>query len=137
MFFVMFYPIKYIASVIKLPKYRIFPVIILLCVIGAYSSRNGNMFDVWTMLFFGLLGYFFVKIKLPIVPFLIGFILGKDLEKYFVDSIKGVGGSLSVFFTRPMGWVIWGLIVASIAWAVYDSKREARRAAAGNGGAQA
>ena len=55
--------------------------------------------------------------------------LGDDLEKYFVDSIKGAGGSLSVFFSRPMGWVIWGLIFASIAWAVYDGRREKKRAA--------
>lgn len=129
MFFIMFYPIKYIASVIKLPKYRIFPVILLLCVVGAYSANNGIMFDVWTMLLFGILGYIFVKIRLPVVPFLIGFILGDDLEKYFVDSIKGAGGSLSVFFSRPMGWVIWGLIFASIAWAVYDGRREKKRAA--------
>jgi putative tricarboxylic transport membrane protein len=97
--------------------------------VGAYSANNGIMFDVWTMLFFGILGYVFVKIRLSVVPFLIGFILGDDLEKYFVDSIKGAGGSLSVFFSRPMGWVIWGLIFASIAWAVYDGRREKKRAA--------
>ena len=68
MFVVMFYPIKYIARIIRLPKNRIYPIILLLSVVGAYSASNGNMFDVWVMLAFGLLGYFFVKIKLPVVP---------------------------------------------------------------------
>lgn len=120
MFIMMFYPIKYIAKVIDLPKSRIYPIIVLMCVVGSYSARNGNMFDVWTMLLFGVLGYIFGKFDIPVAPFLIGFILGDDLEKYFVDSIKGSGGSLSCFFTRPIGWVIWLLIIASIAFAIYN-----------------
>jgi putative tricarboxylic transport membrane protein len=132
MFVVMFYPIKYIARIIRLPKNRIYPIILLLCVVGAYSASNGNMFDVWVMLAFGLLGYFFVKIKLPVVPFLIGFILGDDLEKYFVDSIKGSGGSLSVFFSRPMGLVVWALIFISIAYAFYDEHKSRTRTGAGS-----
>lgn len=123
MFVVMFYPIKYITKIIQLPNKRIYPVVILLCVVGAYSASNGNMFDVWVMLAVGILGFIFVKIKLPTVPFLIGFILGDDLEKYFVDSIKGSGGSLSVFFTRPIGWVIWVLIIVSIGYALYDEHK--------------
>lgn len=123
MFVVMFYPIKYMAKIIALPKHRIYPIVLLLCVVGAYSASNGSMFDVWAMLGFGVLGYLFIKIKLPVVPFLIGFILGDDLEKYFVDSIKGSGGSLSAFFTRPMGWVIWALIIASVAYAIHDERK--------------
>ncbi len=128
MFLVMFYPIKYIAAVVKLPKHRIYPIIILLSVVGAYSASNGSMVDVWTMLGFGLLGYLFYKIKLPVVPFLIGFILGDDLEKYFVDTIKGSGGSLVAFFTRPIGWVLWALIVVSVVYAIYDERRSKLKA---------
>lgn len=127
MFVIMFFPIKYISKIVNLPKSRIFPVIILLCTVGAYATQNGNIFDVWAMLGFGILGFIFSKIHLSAPCFLIGFILGGDLEKYFVDSIKGSGGSLSVFFTRPIGWVIWGLIAASIAWAVVDARRTKKR----------
>ncbi|MCL2763607.1 MAG: tripartite tricarboxylate transporter permease [Treponema sp.] len=123
MFIIMFYPIKYISKIIQIPKNRIYPAVILLCTIGAFTSRNGNMFDVWITVVFGICGYIFTKLKLPVVPFLIGFILGGDLEKYFVDSIKGSGGSLLPFFTRPMAWVIWFLILLSIGWAIYDNIR--------------
>ncbi len=127
MFIVMFYPIKHIVKVINFPKTRIFPVIILLCTVGSYAVQNGNMFDVWTMLFFGILGYVMTKFGFSVPSFLIGFILGRDLEKYFVDSIKGAGGSLSTFFSRPIGNVIWGLIVVSLAWAFYDEHRTKKR----------
>ncbi|WP_312653807.1 tripartite tricarboxylate transporter permease [Proteiniclasticum sp.] len=123
MFIVMFYPIKYIANIIKIPKYRLYPAIILLCVVGALSTRNGNMVDVMTLILFGLVGYVFTKMKVPVTTFLIGFILGRDLEKYFVDSLKGSAGSLSVFFSRPIGNFIWVLILISLAYAYYDNRK--------------
>lgn len=129
MFIVMFYPVKYIANIIKLPKNRLYPVVIIMCVVGAYASRNGNMFDVWTLLIFGVIGYVFMKIGLPVTPYLIGFILGRDLEKYFIDSLKGSGGNLSVFFSRPIGLVIWVLILASIAYAVFDNRKAKKQMA--------
>jgi putative tricarboxylic transport membrane protein len=129
MFVMMFYPVKYIANIIKIPKNRLYPVVLVMCVVGAYASRNGNMFDVWSLLFFGLLGYIFMKINLPATPYLIGFILGRDLEKYFIDSLKGSGGSLGVFFSRPIGLVIWVLIIASLAYAFYDNRKSKKQAA--------
>lgn len=124
MFVIMFYPIKYIAKVIMIPKQRMYPIIILMCIVGTYAIRNGNMFDVWTLFIFGIAGYLFSKLGIPGAPFLIGFILGRDLEKYFVDSIKGSGGNLLCFFQRPIGLGIWMLILLSVAYAIYDNNRE-------------
>jgi putative tricarboxylic transport membrane protein len=129
MFVMMFYPVKYIANIIKIPKNRLYPVVLVMCLVGAYASRNGNMFDVWALLIFGIIGYIFMKIGLPATPYLIGFILGRDLEKYFIDSLKGSGGSLGVFFSRPIGLVIWVLIAASIVYAMYDSHRDKKKLA--------
>lgn len=133
MFLVMFYPIKYIVKVINFPRTRIYPVIILLCTVGSYAVQNGNMFDVWTMLLFGVFGYVLTKFGLSVPSFLIGFILGDDLEKYFIDSIKGSGGSLSCFFSRPIGNVIWVLILLSLVWAFYDEYRARKRNENGKG----
>lgn len=123
MFIVMFYPIKYIAKIINIPKNKLYPGIILLCIVGAFSTRSGNMVDVFTLVIFGLVGYIFSKLDLPVTTFLIGFILGRDLEKYFIDSLKGSGGSLGVFFSRPIGLVVWVLIFASLAYAFYDNRK--------------
>jgi putative tricarboxylic transport membrane protein len=119
MFITMFFPIKYIAKIIYVPRQRLYPIILLMCIVGAYRASNGVMFDVWSLIVFGLLGYFCAKFKLPSTPFLIGFILGGDLEKYFVDALKGNDGALSIFFTRgPICWVLWLLIIASIVYSV-------------------
>ncbi|WP_313164630.1 tripartite tricarboxylate transporter permease [Sedimentibacter sp.] len=123
MFIVMFYPVKHIANIIKIPKNKLYPAIVLLCIVGGFSTRNGNMVDVVTLFIFGVVGYIFSKLDLPVTTFLIGFILGRDLEKYFIDSLKGSGGDLSVFFSRPIGLGIWVLIFISLAYAFYDNRK--------------
>jgi putative tricarboxylic transport membrane protein len=128
MFAIMFFPIKFISKIILIPKYRLWPVIILMCVVGAYAASYGVMFDVWSLVIFGVLGYLFIKLKLPATPFLIGFILGGDLEKYFVDTLKGSSGDYSIFFTRgPICWTLWALIIASIVYAVVTERRDKKR----------
>lgn len=127
MFLCMFYPIKWISKIIYIPRQRLYPVIIMICVVGAYAAKNGRMFDVWSLLFAGVVGYLFGKIRIPKTCFLIGFILGKDLENYFIQSVSASKGSLLVFFSRPIGWVIWVLIIASIVYAVMDDRKQKAR----------
>ena len=125
MFIIMYFSIRTIAKLIYAPKQILYPIIIVMCVIGAYSINNGIMFDVWTLMLFGLLGYVFDKIGIQTPPFLVGFILGGQLEKYFMDSIKGSGGSLTIFFTKgPIAWILWILIIVSIGFYIYQNSKQ-------------
>ena len=130
MFLIMFFSIKLISKIIYIPRQRLYPVIIMICIVGAYATKNGRIFDVWTLLAFGVVGYIFGKIHIPASCFLIGFILGGDLENYFIQSISAANGSLLVFFTRPIGWIIWLLIFASIAYALWDNAKDKKKKAA-------
>ena len=121
MFVVMFFPIKIISNVVKVRSARMYPIILLMCVVGAYATRSGVMFDVWCLLIFGVLGYLMNKIGLPVAPFLIGFILGKDLEKYFIEAVKNNNYNLMVFFERPIALVIWALIVIFLGYSIWDN----------------
>ncbi|GAA0496536.1 tripartite tricarboxylate transporter permease [Salinibacillus aidingensis] len=124
MFILMFFSIKYMAKIVYIPKHTIYPIIIVMCVVGSYAINSGVMFDVWTLLLFGFLGYLFMKIGVQIAPFLIGFILGRQSEKYFIDSLKGSNGDLMIFFTKgPIAIVLWVLILASVIYAIYDSRK--------------
>ena len=130
MFICMFYPIKWISKIIYIPRQRMYPVIIMICIVGAYATKNGRIFDVWALLIFGVVGYIFGKIKIPASCYLIGFILGKDLENYFIQAVSAANGSLGVFFSRPIGLFIWVLIIASIAYAIYDDRNTKKKEAA-------
>lgn len=118
MFLLMFYAIKYIARVVLVPKYLLYPLIVMMCVVGAYAINYGIMFDVWTLMIFGVLGYLVQKVGLEVAPLIIGFILGSSAEVYFVKSLESFG-TLSIFFTKsPIAVVLWGLIAASVIFSI-------------------
>ncbi|MBQ4435826.1 MAG: tripartite tricarboxylate transporter permease [Clostridia bacterium] len=131
MFLVMFFPIKLISKVVNVKSARMYPVILIMCIVGAFATRSGVMFDVWCLLIFGVLGYIMSKIGLPTAPFLIGFILGKDLEKYFLEAVRGNNYSLTPFFTRPIAIVLWVLIVAFLGYSIWDNAKGKRMEKAG------
>lgn len=123
MFMMMFYAIRYVALIVTIPKHILFPIILMMCVIGGYTINYGIMFDVWTLLIFGLFGWLALKIRLEIAPFIIGFILGPSAEIYFVKSLESFG-DLSIFFTKS--WIavlLWILILGSIAGSAFISSK--------------
>ena len=127
MFGIMYFAIRHIAKVIEVPKYILYPLIIMMCVVGAYAINYGIMFDVWTLLIFGIFGWVAHKIGLETVPLIIGFILGKSAEVYFVKSIESYG-NLSIFFTKsPIAMSLWVLIAISLAFAIYLRLRNRRQ----------
>jgi len=69
--------------------------------VGAFTVSN-NLFDVWMMLGFGVLGYVMTKLKYPIVPLVLGLVLGRLAENSLRQSLMLSGGSLAIFFTRPI-----------------------------------
>ncbi|MCP1314437.1 tripartite tricarboxylate transporter permease [Halomonas sp. 707D7] len=118
MFVLMFFAIKHIAKVVMVPKHILYPLIVMMCVVGAYAINYGIMFDVWTLLIFGVLGYLIQKIGLEVAPLIIGFILGSQAEVYFVKSLESFG-TYSIFFTKSsIAMVLWALIAASVLFAI-------------------
>lgn len=127
MYLVMFFPIKLLAKIIFIPQERLYPVVLMMCTVGSYATLNGRMFDVWCLLLFGIVGYLLKKLHFPSTCFLIGFILGGDLENYFIQAITAYNGYLTGFFVRPMGWVIWALIIISVVYAVMDNRKSKKQ----------
>ena len=130
MYVIMFFPVKLLAKIVLIPQERLYPVVLMMCTVGAYATMNGRMFDVWCMLLFGIVGYLLKKLHFPTTCFLIGFILGGDLEDYFIQSISAYDGHLTGFFVRPLGWVIWVLIFISVAYAIWDNMKDKKKSAA-------
>ena len=96
-----------------LVPYRILgPVILGVVFIGAYSIRN-SMFDVWTAILFGLIGFLMKRRDWPVAPLILGFILGPMLEQHLRASLQGSGGSLRVFIEQPIsaGFIVLGVVL--------------------------
>ena len=85
--------------------------VLLFCLLGAYSLQQ-SVFDVWVMIAFGVIGYGFRKLDLPLAPLVLGLILGPALERSLRTSLEMSAGEYSIFFTRPL---CLGLLIASAA----------------------
>ena len=90
------------AAVLRVPFAAIAPMIVVSCAIGAYAIQNA-MFDIWLMLLFGVVGYVFKKIGIPLAPFTLALVLGSRAEDAFRLSMIGAGGDLRVFWSNWPG----------------------------------
>jgi putative tricarboxylic transport membrane protein len=96
-------------KVLRVPYPILFPLILLFCLIGAYSLNN-NTAQILFMVIFGFLGYLFKKFQYEAAPLVLALVLGPMLEKALRRSLLHSGGDPTVFLTRPISAVL--LLVA-------------------------
>jgi len=99
------------ASLLKVPYKYLVLVIIIVCVIGAYSV-NYSAFDVGTLVVFGVFGYLIRRSGFPVAPLVLALILAPKLERSFQQSMVMGMGSLMIFLRRPISAVF--LIVMAL-----------------------
>jgi putative tricarboxylic transport membrane protein len=108
---------------ISLIPYKILgPIIFGVCIVGAYTPRN-TMFDVWVALIFGIVGWGMKKGGWPIVPLILGFILGDMFEGSLRQALSMSGGSILIFFRRPISAFFIFLTILSIIFIIKVKKK--------------
>jgi putative tricarboxylic transport membrane protein len=112
-------------KMLAIPYKVLFPAIIAFAVIGCYSLGL-NAYHVYAIAFFGLLGYFLIKLGCEPAPLLLGFVLGPLLEEYLRRALIISRGDASVFVTRPLSLTLLILAVAAFLIAVLPSIRRKR-----------
>ena len=103
------------AAILRVPFAAIAPMIVVSCAIGAYAIQNA-MFDIWLMLGFGVVGYVFKKIGIPLAPFTLALVLGNRAEDAFRLSMIGAGGDMRVFWSNGLVGSITTLALILLFW---------------------
>jgi putative tricarboxylic transport membrane protein len=106
---IMLCSMRFLAKVTRLPRPYLLPVILCFCVVGSFALSN-RLFDVWVMLGFGLLGFLLEARKIPLAPFVIGFVLGPIAEKNLSLGLQSSNGSFAPIVTGKISLLF--LIVA-------------------------
>jgi putative tricarboxylic transport membrane protein len=119
--------VRWMLHMVTIPKAVLFPVVVVLCVIGAYALNN-TMDNVYVLLVFGLFGYGMVKLGFPLAPFILGVILGDQIEINLVRAIM-TDSNPWLFLTRPISGGLLVASVISVVAAVWQHRRSQRRAA--------
>ncbi len=105
---------KQAVKITKIPMTILAPIIIALSVVGSFAIQN-SIFDVYTMIAFGLLGYFMRKSGFGTAPTILGIILGPILESNFRRAlVLSKGNLVQYFFTRPIAIVLFILVVSTL-----------------------
>lgn len=95
-------------KVLEIPYKILFPMILLFCIIGVYSMNNLS-FDLYVMLFFGVVGWLMRKFGYEGAPLILAFVLGPMLENALRQSLLISQGSFLIFVTRPISAIALGL----------------------------
>jgi putative tricarboxylic transport membrane protein len=103
------------------------PIVLVLCVIGAYALNN-TMQSVYVLLIFGVLGYLLVKAGFPLAPLILGLILGDQIEINLIRAIMS-DGDLWLFITRPISGGLLLAALLSVLFAVWQHLRHQKRTA--------
>ena len=91
-----------------IPYNLLYPAVLMFICIGVYTVNN-NPFDIWLVIFFGILGYLMRLLDFSAAPLLLGFVLGPMMEEHFRRAMVLSRGDLTTFIDRPVSGVILAL----------------------------
>ena len=98
-------------KILKVPYALLFPLILLFCLIGAYSLSNSAV-DLLIMVGFGVIGYLMKKLRYDAAPLVLGMVLGPLMETGLRQSLILSNGSPTIFFTRPLAATLMAIAAA-------------------------
>ncbi len=125
MLIVEYFGIRVFVKVMSVPKYILLPVVMMLCIVGTYGA-NHNMFDVWTALIFGILGFFMNKYKIPQAPLILGFVLGTTIEENLIRGLMYSNDNFWVFFSSPIAATFMGITIITVLYTIYKQVKLSR-----------
>ena len=109
-------------KLLKVPYHILYPMIMTMICIGAYSVNN-DTWDIWVCAVFGLIGYVFRYLALPPAPLLLGFVLGPLLEEYLRRAMLLSRGEFWPLVLRPIAGPMFVIAIILLIWATLATLR--------------
>ncbi|XKH61037.1 tripartite tricarboxylate transporter permease [Halomonas sediminis] len=113
--------LRWFAKISRIPQQILVPSVLMLCAIGSYALNN-NLFDIWVLFGFGILGYLLWKANVPLTPLILGVVLGENLENQMFRALE-LDPDWMTFFTRPLSATFFALSIASVAFALLQNRK--------------
>ena len=118
---------------VKTPPRYLGIAVLTLSLVGVYSLRS-SLVDCAVAAAFGMVGFILRRLELPLVPLVLGMVLGRILDEKFRASLARVETPLD-FIDRPVSGTIFAIIVVSLLVHAIAVVREHRRRKEKAGGA--
>ncbi|MGM9517475.1 MAG: tripartite tricarboxylate transporter permease [Acidaminococcus sp.] len=104
-------------KVLKVPKNYLYPIIIVLCTLGAYAVNN-RIFDALAMVAFGVVGFVLERLKYPLPPFILGFVLSNTFELNLRRGLQVDHGNFLGLFSHPIATVFFVIAILSLLFSI-------------------
>ncbi|MBJ2357679.1 tripartite tricarboxylate transporter permease [Sphaerochaeta sp. S2] len=114
--------LRVFVKILSVPKYILLPIIMTFCVVGTYGT-NHRIFDVWTALIFGVIGFFLSRNKFPQAPIILGFVLAPIVEENLIRGMQYSNNNFFMFFSSPIALTFMLLTVAVLIFTVIKEKK--------------
>ena len=123
--------IRIFVKIVELPRAVLFPLILLLSIVGAFAVNNSIM-DVYWMLGFGVLGYFMKMYGYQVGPVILGVILSRLIDENWRRAIiseqeslpKLLGGIVSSPLSLALFLAVIAIFVTSTPmWGKWRAKK--------------
>ena len=102
--------VKLFVRVLQVPTRYLMPTVAMVSFVGIYGI-SGSTFDLIVMVVFGLMGWFFRKIDVPLVPIILGVLLGKLMETNLRREMTIADGDWTALFDSPLAIGIWACAI--------------------------
>lgn len=122
---------KYLMSLFvkatNMPYDLLTAVLVAVCCVGAFSI-NGKIVDVYVMVVAGIVTYVLKKFDFPVVPLVLGMVLGSTAEENLRSTMAVINGSWINFFQRPVCLGITLILFLLIGSTVYNNRKNEKKA---------
>ncbi|MGF1612037.1 MAG: tripartite tricarboxylate transporter permease [Kiloniellales bacterium] len=120
-----------LAMMLRTPYAIMAPIIVVLCIVGAYAIQN-SVLDIWYVLIFGVVGFVLRRLDYPLAPLVVALVLGAPTEEALRQSLIMSDGSMWIFFQRglsaPIMTVAVLLFLLPLVQLIWRRTRARRRA---------
>ena len=103
------------AKLLQIPRPYLYAGILFFASMGAYAV-NSQPFDLFVLLGLGMIGLAMRRFGLPVLPLIVGVILGPIAEKQGRRSLQLTGGDMSGLIGGPVAWVCYAIILTVLVW---------------------
>ncbi len=114
--------------VLLVPPKFLMPIVAMVSFVGIYGI-SGSTFDLLVMVLFGVLGWGLRKLDVPLVPVILGVLLGNAMEANLRRAMTISDGDWTVLFASPLALILWGIAIVGFVLPILFGKAVKRRMA--------
>jgi len=109
-----------------IPTRILMPVVAMVSFVGIYGL-TGSTFDVMLLVVFGFMGWVLRKLGVPLVPIILGILLGNEMEVNLRRALQVSDGDWLILVGSPLAIIIWSIAIAGFVLPIFFGKKVKKR----------